>query len=300
MSAAGSGEVGRGECEEERRETAHARPCLGTLPRTAADHLGSGRHLASKSLGGGSEDPGVTGPMGSGEQPRLFCTSCPPGPAAPVLLEPVADEFPRNKGADLSGLPLCRGNASARASAVGSEPFQHRFLGPHSHPGSHWGISFVPVQEGKPRHREAGCRAQGPRAGPELVPFRPSVALPLASASPACPRDLQAWFPVPRSARREEEPHRYYRPVPCAPLALGFLYEGTVTRKSLHLTPIPHLSRWGRSPSGTVVERQHLLRTPSLPGAVLPASRALSHSVLRALILRRRTGDLSCSRHSQD
>lgn len=98
VSAAAQERVGVGAWEEGRTAVA---PSPGTLPRTAAD-FGPGRRSGRRVLGGA---PGTLCDRAPGpREPRLALPHfLLPGPL-PALLEPVADEFPRNKAASLTGL----------------------------------------------------------------------------------------------------------------------------------------------------------------------------------------------------
>lgn len=88
---------GKGEHEDGGGDVGHMHTFPRDPPRDRRDPSRPGRCLASKSSGGGPEDPGVTRALGPQEQPSSSPLPALPGPAASVLLEPVADEFPRNK-----------------------------------------------------------------------------------------------------------------------------------------------------------------------------------------------------------
>lgn len=159
----------------------------------------------------------VPGPRGAALARPHFLPS---GPAAPVLLEPVADEFPRNKAADLTGLSLSRGNAEPRASALGSEPVQTT-CGPSQPPPG------VTAKEGKLRHREAECPAPGPTAASSRCPSGPLWRCCWHQRARACPQDPAPRCPVPLSSQREGGAQGSCSPSTQAPLDLGFPFKGT-------------------------------------------------------------------------
>ena len=151
----GAGEGGRGP---------PCAPSPGDPPRDRSRPPRARKTSGRRVRGGGSGTLCDRSPGPRGAAPALP-HFLPSGPAAPVLLEPVADEFPRNKVADLTGLSLSRGNA---------EPSP----GLRASPDHLWVLEVPPQGGSLPRRRNRGterlsARPQAPQlhqaGGPQAL-----------------------------------------------------------------------------------------------------------------------------------
>lgn len=157
---------------------------------------------------------------------------------------------------------------------MGAKPFQHHLPGGHSPPGGPGGIPAVPEGNQGTEGLRALPAVPLPNLGP--CPSGPPwhCRLAAAQACPPSPPQPRTWRLGFLSAFRPEGGSvTLILQIHHLSSVLGFLSEATMTRKSLHLLALPHLSlgRWGLGAVAlkTVTE---INTSHHAPGAVQPAS----------------------------